>query len=283
MVHGPARHLLGGHVRHRPHHDTVARLHLGRQLRAEAFVGLRRGELGQAEVEDLDTPTFADHDVGGLQVAMDDSLLVGSGQGVGERHGDVEEPTGEETAFGDEEVEGLSLDELHRQEVDAVRLLDREHADDAGVVEGGQRPGLALESVEPLGIGRHLRRQHLEGHVAQELRVGGPVDLTHPARADGRGDPVVTEAAADQFRHPRSRRAAAPAPCLPMGAPILVLRRQRPGDTGLPRIGRSRLGRGAGCDGRVENVVTSARSALSVRLRCSIVGFVTRTRGSDTW
>ena len=94
-------------------------------------------------------------------------------------------------------VQRLSLDELHGQEVDAVGFLDREHADNAGVVEGGERSGLALESVEPLRVGRHFCRQGLERDVAPELRVGRAVDLAHPARADRGGDPVVAKSASD--------------------------------------------------------------------------------------
>jgi hypothetical protein len=66
------------------------------------------------------------------------------------------------------------------------------------VVESGDRAGLALEALEPLRARRHLGRQHLEGHVAAELGVGGAVDLAHPADADRGGDAVMGEAAADQ-------------------------------------------------------------------------------------
>ena len=98
-----------------------------------------------------------------------------------------------EPALGDHAVEGLALDELHGEEVDAVRLLDRVDGDDAGVVEGGEGLGLALEALEPLRVGGHLGRQHLEGHVAPELRVGRAVHLAHPAGADRGGDAVVGE------------------------------------------------------------------------------------------
>jgi hypothetical protein len=44
----------------------------------------------------------------------------------------------------------------------------------------------------------HLRRQHLEGNVAAELRIGGAVHLAHPADADRSGDAVVGERPTDQ-------------------------------------------------------------------------------------
>jgi hypothetical protein len=133
---------------------------------------------------------------------MDDALLMRDGQRVGEGDPDFEQPADGQTVFRDDAVERLALDELHGQEVDAVRLLDREDRDDLRVVEGRDRPRLPLEAFESLGTRRHLRRQHLEGDVAVELRVGGTVDLAHPARADRGGDPVVREGPSDQ--DPRS-------------------------------------------------------------------------------
>jgi len=95
-------------------------------------------------------------------------------------------------------VEGLTLDELHGQEVDAVRLLDGVDGDDPGVVEGGQRLRLPPEALDPLRARGHLGGQHLKGHVAPEPGFGGAVHLAHPARADRGGDAVVGEGPADQ-------------------------------------------------------------------------------------
>ena len=132
---------------------------------------------------------------------MDDALVVRGGQSVGEAGGDVEESLERHAAFGYRPVERLAFDELHREEVDAVRLLDRVHAHDAGVVEGRESLGLALEALQALRVRGHLGRQHLEGDLAPELRVGGAVDLPHPAGADRGGDAVVRERAADHSRH----------------------------------------------------------------------------------
>jgi hypothetical protein len=129
---------------------------------------------------------------------VDDTLVVGGGQGLGERSGDREEPIERQAALGDDAVERLALDELHRQEVDAVGLLDRVDGDDALVVEGGEGLRLSPEAFQPLGARGHLRRQHLERHVAAELGVGGTVHLAHSAGADRGGDAVMGEAAVDQ-------------------------------------------------------------------------------------
>ena len=62
-----------------------------------------------------------------------------------------------------------ALDQLHRQEMDAVGLLDRVDRDDVRVIERGDGAGLALEAGEPIGVARHVRGQHLQRDVASEL------------------------------------------------------------------------------------------------------------------
>jgi hypothetical protein len=177
-------------------------LHRRRRLGSGVRVGSEALDPGQAEVQDLHPPVRRHHHVGGLQVAVDDALLVGRGQSVREGRSDRHQALDRHPALGDELVERLPLDELHGQEVDALGLLDGVHGDDAGVVEGGERLRLALEALEPLRARGHLGRQHLEGHVAPELRVGRAVDLAHPAGAERRGDPVVGERLSDQGRSP---------------------------------------------------------------------------------
>jgi hypothetical protein len=76
-------------------------------------------DLGQTEVEHLDPPAAAHHDVGRLRVPVDDALLVRRPERVGERGGDLDEPHDRQRPLGDDEVERPALDELHGQEVDA--------------------------------------------------------------------------------------------------------------------------------------------------------------------
>jgi len=52
----------------------------------------------------------------------------------------------------------------------------------------------SLESGAPARILRHRRRQNLERHLASETRIFRPVDLAHPAFADGADDFVWSEA-----------------------------------------------------------------------------------------
>ena len=98
--------------------------------------------------------------------------------------------------------EVLSLDELEDEEELPVRLLEPVDGGDARVVERREELRLAPEAGEALGVLRELGGEHLEGHLAPELRVGGAVHLAHPAGADRGGDPVVGERLADQWGAP---------------------------------------------------------------------------------
>ena len=62
-VHLEAGHLLGGHVVGRPEELSRARETPGREAR-------------DAEVEDLGLPVLHEHDVGRLDVPVDDAVLV---------------------------------------------------------------------------------------------------------------------------------------------------------------------------------------------------------------
>ena len=96
--------------------------------------------------------------------------------------GDLDDALDRQAALGNQAVERLALHQLHRQEVDALGLLDRVDGDDVGVIERGERLRLALEAREALRVARHVGGQDLEGDVASELRVGRAIDLAHSRR-----------------------------------------------------------------------------------------------------
>ena len=79
-VHRLRPHLLGGHVSHRPHQHAGLGGARGRHLLG---VHAHGGELGEAEVEDLDAPVRGEEEVLGLEVAVDDALAVCGGEALG--------------------------------------------------------------------------------------------------------------------------------------------------------------------------------------------------------
>ena len=89
-----------------------------------------------------------------------------------------------------------AVEQLHDGEGDVVLDPDIEDAEDVGMRERGDRLRLALEARARGRIGGQRGRQNLEGDVAIEFGVPRPIDLAHPARADGGEDLVRTEARA---------------------------------------------------------------------------------------
>ena len=149
-------------------------------------------ELRQAEVEERGARP-GEHDVGGLQVAVDDAALVGGVEALGDLHGDLERRGERQGAAEDPLGERLALQVLHDQEGRAVVLADVEQGADARVGERRQGARLALEARPAVGVRGQGGRQHLDGDGAVETGIPGAIDLAHPARADGARDLVRPE------------------------------------------------------------------------------------------
>jgi hypothetical protein len=142
----------------------------------------------QAEIQHFDPALAADHDVGRLQIAVDDAFFMCCRKRVPQSAGNLDDLFEGKSACADEPVERLTFDELHRQEVDAIGFLDRVDGDDVGMVELGEGLRLATKTREPLGIVRHFGGQYFERYVAVELRVGGAIHLAHSTGAQRRLD-----------------------------------------------------------------------------------------------
>ena len=84
----------------------------------------------QAEVEHLHGAVVADHDVGRLQIAMDDAARVRGRQRVGDGNGDAQHLAQAHAVARDERIEALAAHVLHHDEVDAVGRLDLVNRDD---------------------------------------------------------------------------------------------------------------------------------------------------------
>ena len=150
-------------------------------------------QLRKAEVQHLHAALVSDHHVCGLQVAMGDAPLVCRANCVGQRNRDVQQLFERHALRRDELGQRLPLDQLHRQEQDAVLLLDRIDRDDVGMVQRGDGTGLALEPTAALRIGGQRMRENLQRDFAPQLPIVGEEDLAHAAGTDGADDPVVAE------------------------------------------------------------------------------------------
>ncbi len=142
-------------------------------------------QLGEAEVEDLHPAVVGDEDVLGLQVPVDDPLLVRGGEAVGDLERVVDRLALRELAAGEDRAQRLAFEELLDDVGRAVVLADVVDGGDVGVVEDAGGLRLLLEAAQAVGVGGEGGRQDLDRDVAAEARVLGAVDLPHAARADG--------------------------------------------------------------------------------------------------
>jgi hypothetical protein len=179
--------LFGGHIGRGSHDQPGPRP----QRRHRLFSGRALDELREAEVEDLRAAVARDHDVGRLDVAMDDAVGMRRGERGGHLRAVLERCRHWQRALGDDPIERRAFNQLHRDERRAGVLVDVVDRDDVRVVEGGGRARLLHEPPVAIGVGCRLRRQHLDGDRPAEARIDRAVHDTHPAPADLRFDTVV--------------------------------------------------------------------------------------------
>ena len=97
---------------------------------------------------------------------MGDATRVRRVHRFGERDRDREQRVHRHARARNARAERLSVDQLHRQEMDAVDVLDRVDGDDVRMGERGDGARFLGEALAALVIERHQRRQHLQGDAA---------------------------------------------------------------------------------------------------------------------
>ncbi len=201
VIDAQALDLLGRHVVERSHDGARFRgpggtpRQDGSRRRARLLFRGRRLLLpGQAEVEDLHVPVLRDEEVLGLQVAVNDPLLVRRREALRDLGCVVDDEVSGDRARIEPVAECLALQQLHHGIGNAVIRSEVEDRKNVRVGERGYRFRLALEAREHVRIRGHRLRQHLDRDIAVELRIPRTVHLPHAARAEGREDLVGPEA-----------------------------------------------------------------------------------------
>ena len=95
----------------------------------------------------------------------------------------------------------LAVEQLRDRVGDAALAAEVEDGEDVRVREGRDGLGFTLEARQGGRIVGEMRRQHLDRHVAIELRIARAIDLAHPAAAERRLDDQGPEAQAGRQRH----------------------------------------------------------------------------------
>ena len=137
----------------------------------------------EAEVDDLDEPVSSHHDVVGLQVAVDDTRVVGFLEPFAELSGDMSHFRKLERSVLEALAERRPVDELHRDERRGLEISDLVDGNNVGMVERRGGSSFLLETLPPQSVGADVRAKDLDGGIAAESGVSRTVELPHPARA----------------------------------------------------------------------------------------------------
>ncbi len=170
-----AQRLLGGHVERRAGDESG-----GRELHI-------LGDASQAKIGQLHAALRRfQQDVARLDVAMDQSLLVGRRETLCGLHADAHDlAQGQLFLSRQPLLERFAGDELHDQVGQGLiaRLLDLMHRDHIFVRDRRGRPGLAAEALPGDRVAGQLGIENLERHVALQPRVEGFEHQAHAAAA----------------------------------------------------------------------------------------------------
>ena len=166
---------------------------LGRQVgdRSDERSRLRQagfgGRVRQTEVHDPHARPGAvlagDHDVGRLDVAVDDPARVAVLERVGHLDPDVHHLAEVQRLVPDQPQQVRALRDGHHEEERALVTPEVVDRHDRGVVHLGDELGLALEAL--LDLGRQVRRRdELDRHLAIQEWIPGTIDHSHASAAE---------------------------------------------------------------------------------------------------
>jgi hypothetical protein len=177
MIDGFSSQLLGAHVRRGA--ERGARARQG-DRRPGSSLGLQH--LRDPKVEHLDAAAFVrDHDVGWLQVAVDDAGVVRGFQRIRHLPADLDHLGSRDGAPRQPGSERLSLHQFQDEESDSTVLFDVVDGRDVGVIERREQLRFSLEPRNAFRNGGHSRWYDLDRDVAVEPGIPGTIHLTHAA------------------------------------------------------------------------------------------------------
>src|SRR5438876_3251902 len=149
---------------------------------------------GDAEIHDLAIAVAQHHEIGGLDVAMDDAAAVRVSQAIAGLH-DVSQLfyDGDLPVAGDDLIERLAVEELHHQIGIALMIAQVIDDDDVGVLQHAGGFGLTVEALEQVGILGKAAGHHLDGDDALDEVIHRLVHDAHAALAQNFNDVVLAD------------------------------------------------------------------------------------------
>ena len=158
-------------------------------------------QLGEAEIQDLDSAVVGEEYVLRFEITMDDPLVVRRGKALSDGCRILHRLSRRQVPAGDALTKRFPFEQLHDRVGDPCVRSEVVDGEDVRMIELRHRPGLPLESIEPLASLGHILRQHLDRHVPIEPLVMSAVHLSHSACANPLDDAVVVQGPTDEVLH----------------------------------------------------------------------------------
>ena len=151
------------------------------------------GDTRQAEISDHDLPASIEHDVRGLQVAVEHAFGVGGGQSGAELAGDIERLIFGQTAdAAQQRREILAIDVFHGEEGVALDVAHVVDAANVGMRNPPRDPHFIFETLQQTLIAGGFIGKKLERHRLAEREVVGAIHLAHAAFSQQSNDAIAT-------------------------------------------------------------------------------------------
>src|ERR1700693_292754 len=154
--------------------------------------------LGKAEVENFGVAAFSDKNIGGLDVAMDDSFAVGSIERVGDVDTEIEEQFQIQGAARDAVLQRFAVKTFHGDVGLPIFLANFVNGADVGMIQRGGRSRLAAKSLERLVVFSHFFGKKFQRDVPAEVSILGFVHDTHTTAAELFDDAVMGDGLANE-------------------------------------------------------------------------------------
>ena len=162
----------------------------------------RKGNLGQAEIQNLRASALGYENVCGFDVPMHDILRMSGVQGVGNLNRQAQQNIGPDGPSADALLQRKSIQKLHGDERRTVLVVNFVNGANIGMIQCRGRLGFTLKAGQGLRVSRYVVGQEFKRDKAAELHVFGFVDHTHPAVAELLCNAVVRDGFADQGKRP---------------------------------------------------------------------------------
>ena len=149
--------------------------------------------LRKTEVEKLHPGRRMDHDIAGLQIAVNHAGFVSGGECVRYLNRVLERSIQGQRTAAKHGRQRLTCDVFKDDIFDRAIAADIVDCTDVGVVQCRNGACLALCTGAEFRIAGRLGRQGLNGDVAAQTRIASPVHFAHTTASDQRFDAVRSE------------------------------------------------------------------------------------------